>query len=139
MPQPSQTHNVDNDGNVLVSQGAYAGSERNPGSVNNGYQAVLPLGTITRPPNNTSANALGTILEPVALISIRITANLAGNVTVVGFTDMAGAAFSLVWTTPTAGELLSPWPLFAPGGITVALSNAADHDKTWITYANLAA
>jgi len=111
------------------------GGERNAGTSNN-YDATKHEANSYVLQNAATAQGIGQGgTTPVYLMGIHIHTALAGTLTVVGFTDSAGAAASWVIPIGAAGAILPPGNARrCEGGCTMTCSVAADGPKTLVDW-----
>lgn len=111
-----------------IEQGISGG--RNTTSTQNNYDATKHEANTTILANVTTAQNIGTNgTLAVFLMGIQIRTPLAGSLTIVGFTDPAGAAKNWVLPAGAVGQVLPPGNARRmSAGCTMTLTAAADGD-----------
>lgn len=119
----------------VLEQGNPAAVE-NPSSPANNYAKVRPGNVQAVILNNTSPNAIGGSgsASDRMLFKLRVTAVLAGTITIAGFLDQANAPLSYVLPVGFVGEVDFGGARNAGGALTIQLSAAGDQGKAVATY-----
>jgi len=98
----SSSEYVNSTSNALHTEPSTLAAERNVGSATNGYNVIR------NESNGTFMNNVATEQDisggvPAHLMGVYLPAALTGNLTIKGFTNLAGTATNLTLTTPAAG------------------------------------